>query len=119
MIKNQPIHDQLLLYCLVKRKSSRGTVDKKEMKAILEKDCWPRRYIFPHQPGLQETHGALAIYTGRHVTRSFPGIADQSTSRNRPVRVFARDATHRDVDATWAVFVVTFGFACPSDTGHI
>lgn len=46
LIKNQPIHDQLLLYCLVKWKRSRGTVDKKKSKAILEIDCWPRRYIF-------------------------------------------------------------------------
>lgn len=82
LIKNQPIHDQLLLYCLVKWKYSRGTVDKKELKAILEIDCRPRRYIFPHKPGLRTEVWLCGIYTGRHVTRSFPGFANQSGKRN-------------------------------------
>lgn len=83
LIKNQPIHDQLLLYCLVKWKYSRGTVDKKEVKAILEIVFWPRRYIFPHKPGLHTERAAPSIYTGWHVTRRFPGIVDQSGNRNK------------------------------------
>lgn len=82
MSKNQPIHDQLLLLCLVKQKYSRGTVDKKELKAILEKVCWPRRYIFPHKPGLRRERAAPGFYTGGHITRRFPGIYHQSGNRD-------------------------------------
>ena len=83
LIQNQPIHEQLLLYCLVKWKYSRGFVDKKESKAILEKVCWPRRYIFPHKLGLHHKRAAPGIYTGWHITRRFPGISDQSGNRNK------------------------------------
>lgn len=65
LIKNQPIHDQLLLYCLVKWKYSRGTADKKEVKAILEIVCWPRRYIFPHQTRAARDGGGGSEYLYR------------------------------------------------------
>lgn len=81
--KNQPIHDQFLLQRLVKWKYSRGTVDKKELKAILEINCWPRRYIFPHTLGLRTHTSALGIYTGRHVTRSFPASLTNEVKRNK------------------------------------
>lgn len=77
LIQNQPIHDQLLLYCLVKRKYSLGTVEKKELEAILEIVCRPRRNIFPQKLGLLGVGAARSIYTGSCVTRRFPGIVDQ------------------------------------------
>lgn len=77
LIQNQPIHDQPLLYCLVKRKCSLGTVEKKELEVILEIVCRPRRNIFPHQLGLLDTGAARSIYTGSRITRRFPGIVVQ------------------------------------------
>lgn len=98
LIQNQPIHDQPLLYCLVKRKCSLGTVEKKELEVILGIVCRPRRNIFPHQLGLLGVGAARSIYTGSRITRRFPGIVVQWGSGNA-CRVCLRVTQNRE--GTW------------------
>ena len=66
---------------------------------------------FPHTLRLRAHTAAAELYTGGHVTRRFPGIADQSGAGNRASRVFARDAasTHTHVHTRWDV-TITFSW---------
>lgn len=58
-------------------------MDKKKSKAILEIDCGPRRYIFPHKPGLREYSAVLSIYTADMSRGVFPAsLANPGTGKS-------------------------------------
>lgn len=68
---------------------------KKEIEGDLSGRLLAETIHFPlHTPVLSTEGAARSIYTGRHVTRKFPGISGQSGAEKK---LLARDA-HREVD---------------------